>query len=104
MAIGGLMLVLLVGAVAVGAVVVVIALALNERGGGAGPVPSRTEKLVGQRGVLTEAIDPIRGTGRVNVGGDDWAARADKPLPAGAEVVVDGADGIVLRVSPRPAS
>jgi membrane protein implicated in regulation of membrane protease activity len=103
MAIGGLMLVLLIGAVAVGAVVVVVALALSERGGAAGPVPSRTEKLMGQRGVVTEAIDPVRGTGRVNVGGDDWAATADKVLAVGAEVVVDGADGIVLRVSLRPA-
>ena len=56
---------------------------------------------------LVEAIDPVVGTGRVNVGGDDWAARSGVPVPAGSEVEVVGADGIVLLVAPvgatRPA-
>jgi membrane protein implicated in regulation of membrane protease activity len=97
------MLVLLLGAVVAGAVAVVVALALHEQGGAPSPVPSRTDKLVGQRGVVTEAIDPVRGTGRVNAGGEDWAARSEAPLPVGAEIVVDGSDGIVLRVSSKPA-
>lgn len=70
----------------------------TRRVGGAG-VPSRTEALAGKLAHVTEAIDPVRGTGRVNVAGEDWAARSAAPVPAGAEVRVDGADGIVLLVS-----
>lgn len=67
--------------------------------GGRG-IPSRTEALVGRRGQLIEAVDPVVGTGRVNVGGEDWAARSPVPIPVGAEVLVEGADGIVLIVGP----
>jgi len=63
-------------------------------------VPSRTESLVGRRAQVIQPIDPVVGMGRVNVGGDDWAARASVSLPLGAEVVVEGADGIVLLVAP----
>jgi len=63
-------------------------------------VPSRTEVLVGKLAEVTEPIDPVRGTGRVNVEGHDWAARAGVALAAGARVRVDGSDGIVLLVSP----
>ncbi len=70
----------------------------SKRIGGAG-VPSRTEAIAGKLAHVTEAIDPVRGTGRVNVAGEDWAARSASSVPAGAEVRVDGADGIVLLVS-----
>jgi membrane protein implicated in regulation of membrane protease activity len=71
---------------------------------GARGVPSRTEAIVGRRAQVVSAIDPVLGTGRVNVGGDDWAARSANPIPTGAEVIVEGADGIVLIVAPaRPA-
>ena len=61
-------------------------------------VPGRTEALVGRAGVVTEIIDPTVGSGRVNVGGEDWAARAPSPIPTGTRVRVTGADGIVLEV------
>jgi membrane protein implicated in regulation of membrane protease activity len=63
-------------------------------------VPSRTEAITGRIAEVTEPIDPVRGLGRVNVEGHDWAARASVPVPAGGRVRVDGADGIVLLVSP----
>lgn len=70
---------------------------------GARGVPSRTEAIVGRRAQVVSAIDPVLGTGRVNVGGDDWAARSANPIPTGSEVIVEGADGIVLIVTPaRP--
>jgi membrane protein implicated in regulation of membrane protease activity len=62
-------------------------------------VPSRTEALAGKRGRVTEEIDPVRGTGRVDIGGEDWAASSPEPVAAGTDVRVDGADGIVLIVS-----
>ena len=67
--------------------------------GGARGVPSRTAPLIGRHGIVTHDIDPTVGTGRVNVGGEDWAARSAEPIPAGRKVRVVGADGIVLEVT-----
>ena len=39
-------------------------------------VPSRTDALVGREGIVTHDIEATVGAGRVNVGGEDWAARA----------------------------
>ena len=44
-------------------------------------------------------IDPTIGTGRVNVGGEDWAARSREPIAAGTKIRSIGADGIVLEVT-----
>lgn len=63
-------------------------------------VPSRTQALVGADGIVTHDIDPRVGAGRVNVGGQDWAARSASPLASGTKVRVVGADGIVLEVTP----
>lgn len=67
--------------------------------GGPG-VPSRTEALIGHEGVVTHDIEATVGAGRVNIGGEDWAARAVSPLRAGTRVRVIAADGIVLEVTP----
>jgi membrane protein implicated in regulation of membrane protease activity len=66
--------------------------------GGPG-VPSRTAPLVGRHGIVTQDLEPLLGTGRVTVSGEDWAARSTEPIPAGATVKVVGADGIVLEVA-----
>jgi len=63
-------------------------------------VPSRTDVLLGESAVVLEAIDPVHLTGRVALHGQDWMARASVPLPKGATVTVEGADGIVLLVEP----
>jgi membrane protein implicated in regulation of membrane protease activity len=62
-------------------------------------IPSRTQQLVGRDGVVTHEIDSTTGTGRVNVGGEDWAAKSAGPLTIGTRVRVTGADGIVLEVT-----
>ena len=62
-------------------------------------VPSRTEALLGHEGIVTHDIDVTLGTGRVNVGGQDWAARSAAPIAIGTRVQVTGADGIVLEVT-----
>jgi membrane protein implicated in regulation of membrane protease activity len=61
-------------------------------------VPSRTEAVVNKIGKITEDIDPVTGTGRVVVDGEDWAAMSEVPLRAGANVKIVGADGIRLKV------
>ena len=70
---------------------------LNRLAGGG--VPSRTGPLVGRHGQVTHDIDPTLGTGRINVGGEDWAARCSEPLATGTKVRVVSADGIVLEVT-----
>jgi len=72
--------------------------AMLTRLGGKG-VPSRTSALVGRDGIVTTDIDPRIGTGRVNIGGEDWAARSAFTLAAGTKIRVVGADGIVLEVT-----
>ena len=62
-------------------------------------VPSRTDRFIGREGVVTHEIDRTTGAGRVNVGGDDWAARGTEVLPVGTKIRVVGADGIVLEVT-----
>ena len=61
-------------------------------------MPSRTEALVGRDAIVTHAIDPTVGAGRVNVAGEDWAARSAEAIAAGSKVRVVGSDGIVLEV------
>jgi membrane protein implicated in regulation of membrane protease activity len=67
--------------------------------GGRG-VPSRTDALIGRQGIVTHEIDPTIGAGRVNVSGQDWAARSAQTIATGTRVRVVGADGIVLEVTP----
>ena len=63
-------------------------------------VLSRTDALIGTEAMVTEPVDPVRGSGRVIASGQDWAARATLALPAGTPVKVVGADGITLLVHP----
>jgi membrane protein implicated in regulation of membrane protease activity len=71
---------------------------LMGRLGGPG-VPSRTDQVIGRHGLVTHDIDPVVGTGRVNVAGEDWAARSHEAIAAGTKVKVLRADGIVLEVT-----
>jgi len=81
-------------------VVSLVALRSSLVGHLAGPgVPSRTQPLVGRRGIVTHDIDPTLGTGRVTVSGEDWAARSTDAIASGTKVTVVGADGIVLEVT-----
>jgi membrane protein implicated in regulation of membrane protease activity len=61
-------------------------------------VPSRTQPLIGRRGLVTHDIDPVTGTGRITIAGEDWAARSHDAITIGTKVLVVGADGIVLEV------
>jgi len=62
-------------------------------------IPSRTQQLIGREGVVMYDVAPTTGTGRVNVGGEDWAARSAGTMATGTRVTVTGSDGIVLEVT-----
>jgi membrane protein implicated in regulation of membrane protease activity len=70
---------------------------MTGRLGGRG-VPTRTAPLIGRQGIVTHDIDPIVGSGRVNVGGEDWAAKSPEAIAVGTTIRVVAADGIVLEV------
>ena len=59
--------------------------------------PSGTQRLVGEVGVATTALDP---RGSVQVASELWSAVSDsgKPIPEGEEVVVMDIDGLTLKV------
>lgn len=88
---------LLVFAVEVGASLLLLRPRLMKSFGSRG-VPSRTEALIGQEGIVSVDIEPLIGAGRVNVRGEDWAARSGAPIPSGQRIRVVSADGVVLEV------
>ena len=94
----GLPLQLLVFAIVAGVSLVALRGRMLKSIGGPG-VPSRTEPLVGRDGIVTSDIESSVGGGRVNIGGEDWAARASMPIPAGTRIKVVGSDGIILEVT-----
>lgn len=60
-------------------------------------VKTGVEGLVNERGVARSMLAP---KGKVFVHGELWNAEADETVPAGAEVVVVGVEGMKLRVRP----
>jgi membrane protein implicated in regulation of membrane protease activity len=53
-------------------------------------------RLVGMRGPITIAVDNVRGTGHVRLGGELWRALSEKgaDIPVGVVVEVAAVDGI----------
>lgn len=70
--------------------------------------PTNADRVIGQEGVVTEAIDNLSARGQVNVSGALWSARSqgDAPIPKGAVVRVLRIEGVKLYVVPAgsPAS
>ncbi len=57
-------------------------------------------RWVNSKGVVLEAIDPLGSTGLVRIGGEEWRASSDTPIPAGAEVLVKAISGSKVMVVP----
>ena len=63
--------------------------------------PVGFDSLLGQRGQVTEALDPREGGGMVRLDlGSFWLATSETPLPVGAWVEVAGVKGTRLQVRP----
>ncbi len=60
----------------------------------------RTQRLIGRSAVLSEAI--VNGRGRVSLD-DSWWSVEGPDYPAGTQVIVESADGSVLKVRPAKA-
>ncbi len=65
-------------------------------------IPTNVQALIGQKGVVIETIDVVRGQGRVKVGGEDWKAscRTQERLERGTKVRVRALEGVTLFVEP----
>lgn len=64
------------------------------------PRLANIDALIGQRGIVIEAIDARKNTGRVRVGTEEWRAESTEPIPEGREVIVLEVQGNRLIVSP----
>lgn len=62
---------------------------------------TNAESLIGQKAVVLETIDALRGVGRVEVNGMEWSAKTDEPenvIENGKVVVIEGIQGVKLIV------
>ena len=64
-------------------------------------VPTNADRLIGKTATVTEDIDPVKGTGVVDVEGNVWSAKADYRIPAGAVVDITEIIGVKLVVKER---
>lgn len=63
-------------------------------------VKTNADALIGRKGIVSEAIDPATGAGRVKVDGDDWKAVSenDQPIELGARVEILKLDSVIVTV------
>ena len=65
---------------------------------------TNAESLIGQRALVIEDIDTLEARGRVEIRGQEWAAKTDEPdgkLAKNTVVVVNGIQGVKLIVRTR---
>lgn len=65
---------------------------------------TNAESLIGQCALVLEDIDTLEGVGRVEISGQEWAAKTDEPdgkISKNTVVVVNGIQGVKLIVRPR---
>lgn len=60
--------------------------------------PSNVDRLVGEKGIVLEAIDPLANTGRVRVHSEEWRARSESRVVQGAQVTILRVEGTTLWV------
>ena len=67
---------------------------------------TNAESLIGQRAVVLEKIDTLRGVGRAEVNGMEWSAKTADPagiIESGEVVIIDGIQGVKLIVKKEEA-
>ncbi len=66
-------------------------------------VPTNADRVIGMEGVVSEAIDDLRGKGAVKVDGKEWSARSSdgSKIPAGCVVSVDRIEGVKMFVTKK---
>ena len=66
-------------------------------------VPTNADRVIGLEGIVSEAIDDLRGVGAVKVDGKEWSARSSDGvnIPAGSVVIIDRIEGVKLFVTKK---
>lgn len=67
---------------------------------------TNAESLIGQKAIVTERIDAIHATGKVEVNGLEWSAKTDEEeesIEAGSIVSIEGIQGVKLIVKQKEA-
>lgn len=67
---------------------------------------TNAESLIGQKAVVRESIDTLRGVGRVEVNGMEWSAKTEEQedtIEEGTIVVIEGIQGVKLIVRKEEA-
>lgn len=67
---------------------------------------TNADRLIGQKAVVLETIDTLHSTGRVEINGMEWSAKAEDTvavIEAGAVVSVEGIQGVKLIVKKEEA-
>lgn len=65
---------------------------------------TNAESLIGQHALVIEDIDTLKAVGRVEVRGQEWAAKTDEPdgrIAKNSVVVINGIQGVKLIVRAR---
>lgn len=65
---------------------------------------TNAESLIGRCALVLEDIDTLKGAGRVEISGQEWAAKTDEPdgtISKNTVVVVNGIQGVKLIVRPK---
>lgn len=67
-------------------------------------IKTNVDALVGQAGLVVEAIDPAAGTGRAKIGGETWRAvtRDETQVKVGEKVTVVAVEGCTVVVHAAP--
>ena len=57
-------------------------------------VATNADSIIGQKGIVTEKIDPDLNTGRIKVKGQSWAVKSEVPMEKGDHVIVKDIEGV----------
>lgn len=60
--------------------------------------PSNVDAMMGSRALVIEAIDPLKNSGRVRVGSEEWRARAEERIGEEVWTEIIGLEGTTLVV------
>lgn len=68
----------------------------------AAKIKTNVDNLIGQYGRVSETINPVDGTGRVALDGDDWKAVSEnnEVIEKGTKVEITNRESIVITVKP----
>ena len=71
------------------------------------PVITNAFTIIGKEALVIEDIDPIKGTGQINVAGEIWSAMpsdSDMIIPKGSKVEIEGINGVRACVRQLPSN